>query len=202
MAKLNERARRSNADRTAATRAALVAAGEELFGTRGYAEVSIDAIVQQAGVTRGALYHHFSDKRDLFRAVVEKTESDIMPRIGKAFAEAEGPWDVLVRGSEQFLDICLEDRFQRIVLIDAAAVLGPVEQQEIGDRYGTALLRATLTGLIEIGELADVPVDALSRMLTGALIAGANVIAEAEDQQAARRDVGLAIDALLAGLRA
>lgn len=193
---------RSNADRTAATRAALIDAAEELFGEQGYGAVSIDTIVARAGVTRGALYHHFEDKRDLFRAVFEKAEEEVIPRVLELVGPTEDPWEIATKGSRAFLDICLEHNFQQIALVDAPSVLGVREQQEIADRYGGALLKSVFTQLIESGRMKPQPVEAMARVLTGALVAGATEIAQAADQQKARTEVGQVIDAMLMGLAA
>lgn len=193
---------RSNADRTAATRAALIAAASELFGVQGYSAVSIDAIVAKAGVTRGALYHHFDDKRDLFRAVFEQAEADVIPRVLELVGPTDDPWEIATKGSRAFLDICLEHNFQQIALVDAPSVLGVQEQQEIADKYGGALLKSVFTQLIEGGQMVAQPVDALARVLTGALVAGATEIAQSSNQKKSRKEVGQVIEALLLGLRA
>lgn len=193
---------RTNADRTAATRAALIAAGQELFGEQGYAKVSIGAIVEKAGVTRGALYHHFDDKSDLFRAVFEQAEADVIPRVLELVGPTEDPWLIATKGSKAFLDICLEHNFQQIALVDAPSVLGVQEQQEIADKYGGALLKSVFTQLIESGRMSPQPVDALARVLTGALVAGATEIAQASNPKKAREEVGQVVESLLLGLRA
>ncbi len=191
----------SNADRTAATRAALVRAGGELFGERGYANVSIEQVVVAAGVTRGALYHHFKDKRELFRAVFEQAEADVIPRVVKKLSKVTDPWEAAITGSKVFLDICLEPAFQQIALIDAPAVLGVAEQQAVVDEHGGAMVTAMLTALIDSGQIKPQPVDALAPMLSGALIAGASTIARAGNQRKARKEVGQVVEALLTGLK-
>lgn len=190
-----------NADRTASTRAALVSAGADLFGERGYANVSIEEIVVKAGVTRGALYHHFKDKRELFKAVFAQTEADVIPKVAKKLSKVTDPWDAAITGSKVFLDICLEPAFQQIALIDAPAVLGVAEQQQIVDEYGGAMVSAMLTALIESGQMKPQPVEALAPMLSGALIAGATTIARASNQRRARKEVGEVVEALLTGLK-
>src|SRR4051794_14900578 len=107
-----------------ATREALIDAALELFTGRGYARVGTEEIVARAKVTRGALYHHFTDKRDLFRAVFERVESDLMERIGATMKAASDPWDLMFSGMRAFLDACEEPAVKQISLIDAPAVLG------------------------------------------------------------------------------
>ncbi|MGH2907252.1 MAG: TetR/AcrR family transcriptional regulator [Solirubrobacterales bacterium] len=189
-----------NAQRSASTRGALIAAGKQLFAKHGYAGVSTQQIVKTAKVTRGALYHHFEDKRDLFRAVYEEVERDVVVEIAEQVAGQTDPWKLAIDGSMAFLDICLDPAFQRIAITDAPAVLGTAEYREIAERYGGALIEATLTALIDAGEIEQLPVKPLARMLTGALIEGGVVIATAEDEKAARREVGEITERLLRSL--
>jgi AcrR family transcriptional regulator len=102
-----------------ATRDALVRAALELFSKRGYAGVGTEEIVARAKVTRGALYHHFSDKRDLFRAVFERVEADLMERIGARMEATDDPWELMLAGMRSFLDACEEPAVKQIALTDA-----------------------------------------------------------------------------------
>src|SRR4051812_6097283 len=102
-----------------ATRDALVDAALELFTERGYAAVGTEEIVARAKVTRGALYHHFEDKRDLFRAVFERVEADLMERIGESLEATDDPWELLLAGVASFLDACEEPAVKQISLTDA-----------------------------------------------------------------------------------
>ncbi|MGB0872402.1 MAG: TetR/AcrR family transcriptional regulator [Solirubrobacterales bacterium] len=196
----------SNAERTEQTRGKLIAAGRELFGQRGYNSVSTEQIVQRAQVTRGALYHHFGDKRDLFREVAESVEADATKRAAEAALAAakngDQPeaWQAALNGSRAFLDICLEPEFQRIMIVDAPSVLGQAELTEIADRHGGALIEGMLTALIEAKLIKPLAVRPLARVLTGALINGGLTIAESDDQNVAREEVGTVIEALLDGL--
>src|SRR5262245_34368391 len=122
-----------------ATREALIEAALALFTERGYAGVGTEEIVARAKVTRGALYHHFEDKRDLFRAVFERVEGDLMERIGATMEGAQDPWDLMVRGMRAFLDACEEPAVKQIALLDAPAVLGWEEWREIDNRHGLGL---------------------------------------------------------------
>lgn len=184
-----------------ATRDALVQAGLELFTERGYSEVGTEEIVKRAKLTRGALYHHFEDKRDLFRAVHERVEVDLVERIAARMEGVSDPWQVMVTGTRAFLEACDEQAVKQIALVDAPAVLGWREWREIDERYGLGLMRAALGGAIEAGVLREAPLDALSHLMLGALAEAAFVIANAEDPAAAREDAETALFALLEGLR-
>src|SRR5688572_15051877 len=117
-----------------ATRAELIRAARALFAERGYAGVGTEEIVAGAAVTRGALYHHFSDKRDLFRAVHEELEQELVASIGDRIAGIEDPWELIVTGVRAFLDACTDPALRRIALLDAPAVLGWEEWREIDAR--------------------------------------------------------------------
>ena len=113
----------------------------KLFTARGYAEVGTEEVVAAAKVTRGALYHHFTDKRDLFRAVHERVEQSLVEGIGGQMDGVSDPWEVLVTGTRAFLDACDDPAVKQIALIDAPAVLGWREWREVDERYGLGLMR-------------------------------------------------------------
>ena len=136
-----------------ATRDALVRAARELFAERGYAGVGTEEIVARAGVTRGALYHHFADKRDLFRAVHEELEQELVADIGARIGGIEDPWELMVTGVGAFLDACTEPALMRIALLDAPAVLGWAEWREIDARYGLGLVSFGLQNAMDRGTL-------------------------------------------------
>jgi AcrR family transcriptional regulator len=196
--------RRTQAERREATRAALIAAARELFAARGFTAVGTEEIVQRAGVTRGALYHHFADKHDLFRAVYERVEQELTERIVTEVPLAGGddPVTVLRRGTATFLDACLEPEVGRIALLDAPAVLGYEAWREIGERYGLGLIQAALQSAVDTGAIPAQPVRPLARVLLGALDEAALYIARAGDVAAARREVGETLDRLLGALTA
>lgn len=198
-----KRERIPNSERTAETRGALLAAAEKLFTARGYAVVGTEEIVREAGVTRGALYHHFKDKRELFAAVFELMEQSIVAEVAKRVAASGStdPWELAIGGALAFLDTCLDPAVQRIAIVEAQSVLGVRESRDVADRYGGALMRATIERLIETGAIDLQPVDPLARVLTGALIEGGVAIALAEDKVQARAEVGEAIQRLFRGLR-
>jgi AcrR family transcriptional regulator len=187
--------------RSAATREKLLVAARALFAERGYADVGTEEVVRAAGVTRGALYHHFRDKQDLFRAVVEKLEQETVEKIASAaFSEAD-PWLRQQTALGAFLDVCLEPDVQRIILTDAPSVLGLEAWREIEAKYGLALVRAGLQLVMEAGLIAEQPLDPLAHLLLGALSEAGLVIARAEDPRAARVEVGASVERLLDGLR-
>jgi len=194
--------RSKHTERSEATRAALIAAARPLFAARGFTGVGTEEIVRAAGVTRGALYHQFRDKQDLFAAVFEQLELEIAQRTGMA-AAAAGTDDALVElrvGAEAWLDACTEPEVQRIVLLDGPAVLGWERWREIGMRYSLGLMEGVLQLAVDGGQIAPQPVRALAYVLLGAVDEAAMYVATAEDPKAARAEVGEVLDRLLAAL--
>jgi AcrR family transcriptional regulator len=194
--------RRSQADRSATTRASLVQAARALFAEHGFAGVGTEAIVAAAGVTRGALYHQFTDKTELFQAAYEAIEEDLALRLGErvAAAGASDPIEVMTLGANAWLDACSEQEVQQIVLLDGPAVLGWERWREIGMRYGIGLVESLLKHAIEVGRIPPQPVRALTHVLVGALDEAGLYIARAEDQAAASEEMRAVIAALVAGL--
>jgi AcrR family transcriptional regulator len=177
----------------AATREALIAAAQELFGERGYAETSTDDVVAMAGVTKGALYHHFSGKDALFRAVVERVQQEASDRAVAEFL-APDSWLALQRGCTLWIEAHLDPGVQRILMQDARAVLGWEEARTIENRFGVVALRGALRTAMNAGIIRREPLRPLSLLLMGALSEACIYIAEADDRATARREV----DALLA----
>lgn len=192
--------RQSNRDRSAATRAALIHAGRKLFGERGYALVGTGELVSQAGVTRGALYHHFHDKPSLFRAVFEDVQRDLAERLSTAGAPDAPPLERLHAGIEVFLDACLEPAFCRIALLDAPALLGWDDLRQLDDRYALGFLNATLAEAMDADQLRQRSVEVLAHILMGAVTECGMLVARAPDRQQARERVGEGLHQLLAGL--
>jgi AcrR family transcriptional regulator len=189
------------AEQSETTRKALLDAARELFAERGYTAVSTEEIVQRAGVTRGALYHHFRDKQDLFRAVFERLEQELAERIAMAALAVPDPWQQQVAAVEAYLDVCLEPAVHRIALVDAPSVLGLATWREIEATYGLALVRTGLQSVREAGLIAEQPVEPLAHLILGALNEAALVIAHADDRAAARAEMGASVERLLEGLR-
>ena len=194
--------RRRQADRSQATRSALIAAARPLFAEHGYAGVSTDDIVEAASVTRGALYHHYKDKRDLFRAVYEEVEQDLMGRVVASIATTRDVWKMFTKGLAAFLDECLDPEVAKIALIDAPAVLGWEEWREIDARYGLGLIVAALQQGMDEGVIRKQPVDVMAQLVFGAMAEAALLIAHADDPKAARASAEKALLGLLNGLRA
>jgi AcrR family transcriptional regulator len=196
--------RRTQAERSEATRSDLIAAARGLFAERGYAAVGTEEIVRAAGVTRGALYHHFSDKRGLFEAVYSQIEAELAERISKGALEAnaDGPLEAMRAGAEMFLRACTEPEVQQIALLDGPAVLGWDRWREIGAEHGLGLIEATLAAAIDAGDIADQPVRPLAHVLMGALDEGAMLVARSEDQERMRVEVGRTLETVLSGLSA
>jgi AcrR family transcriptional regulator len=189
------------AQQSEATRAALVETARELFATKGYAATSTEDIVRTTGVTRGALYHHFRDKDDLFRAVCIALDGKILERVSAAAMAADGGiWEHLRAGMNEWLDACTEPEVQRVLLLDAPAVLGDVWDQEPGNA-ALGQVRKVLERAIEEDVLDKQPVEPLARMLLGALREAGLVVARAEDVTIARAEVGESLGRLLEGLR-
>jgi AcrR family transcriptional regulator len=190
------------AEQSAATRAALVAAGRELFAQRGYAGVGTEEIVRAAGVTRGALYHHFARKRELFEAVYEDVERRLVEQIAaSAIASASDPLSALEAGAQAFLDACEDPAVQRVALLDAPSVLGWERWREIGLRYGFGVVQATVQEAINAGLIEPQPVVPLAHLLLGAIDEGAMLIARAGDEGRTRAEVGAAVARFLQSLR-
>lgn len=190
--------RRTQAERAEATRGALVAAARRLFGARGYAAVGTEEIVQAAGVTRGALYHHFSGKPDLLEAVYRQIEAESTERVAAVVLGSgqSGPLGAMRMGIEVFLDDCAKPEVQRIVLHDAPAVLGWDRWRKIAAEHGLGLIEASLAAGIEAGEVRDLPVRPLAHVLLGALDEAAMLIARSEDP-GSRAEVTAVLLALL-----
>jgi AcrR family transcriptional regulator len=192
---------RTQAERSETTRAALITAGRELFGARGYADVGTEEIVRAAGVTRGALYHHFDGKRDLLSAVYEQVESELAAKVAESVSGAEGPLEVMREGAAMLLDAALEPEVQRIVLLDAPSVLGWEEWREIGLRYALGLMEGTLAAAMDAGEIRRQPLRPLAHALLGALDEVAMLVARAEDPVTARAEAGETLTGLIESLR-
>jgi AcrR family transcriptional regulator len=183
----------------ATTRAALVAAARRLFGEHGFAATSLDEIVAEANVTKGALYHHFQGKEDLFAAVYEEVQREVSDKVVAEFLRPD-PWDALVLGCELWIDANLDPVVQRIVMRDARAVLGWDRVRDVEARYGAVPLRGVLRRAIRLKKIRTYPLRPLALMVMGALNEGCLYVADADDQVAARNEVRTLLTTLLAGL--
>jgi AcrR family transcriptional regulator len=191
--------RRSQQDRSTTTRAALRKAARRLFAERGYANVSADEIVAAAGLTRGALYHHYADKQGLFRAVFEEVDGELTAEVREVMAAAPDRYSGLIGGLRRFLDLCERPEVLQIALTDAPAVLGWQTWREISARHGQGLIADSLR---EAGAPASTARPVLAQVVLGAVIEAALVIAHAADRDAARADAEQALFTLLSGVAA
>ena len=195
---------KSRSDQSQATRAALLSAARELFAERGYAATSTEDVVQRAGLTRGALYHQFRDKEDLFQAVYAEVEREFAEKITAHMRERIGAsanaWDEVREGAQAFLDVALEPEVQRIALIDRPAVLGRAAGVDVA-RLGLDLIHRGLLRSMERGLIEPQPLEPLARVLRAAITEAAIYIARSEDHASARADAGGTIDRLIRGLR-
>jgi AcrR family transcriptional regulator len=195
------RPRGRKAEQSEATRTALVRAARQLFAKRGYAAVGTEEIVSRAGVTRGALYHHFRGKDDLFRAVCEQVETELTQKIAARALGGDDPLAALQAGADMFLDAAREPEVQQIALLDAPSVLGWEAWREIGERYGLGLIQAALQAAMESGAIAEQPIRPLAHVLLGALDEAAMYLARAHDPKQARAEVGATVARLIEGLQ-
>jgi len=193
---------RTKAERSEATRAQLVATARRLYAQHGYAGVGTEEIVRQAGVTRGALYHHFADKRELFRAVHEAVEEDVVDRIVAGVAGVADTWELMVAGMRTYLDLCTDPMVRQITLIDGPSVLGWKEWREIDGRHGLGLVANALEAAMDAGVLRRRPVEPLAHLLLAAMAEAGLMVGTAADPAEEREAVEGPLMALLEGLRA
>jgi AcrR family transcriptional regulator len=198
------RVRRTQADRSAATREALIAAARRLFAAQGFAEVATDAIATEAGVTRGALYHQFADKVALFDAVVDAVEADIVARLAEQAAAAgvSDPVEGMRRAVRSWLEICVEPEIHRIALIDGPSVLGWARWREVCQRHVFGLVEVVLAQAMEEGRIRPQPVRPLAHVFMGASDEAALYVAEAADHARARAEMIEVLDQLIDGVTA
>jgi len=190
----------THAERRESTRAALIAAGRALFAAHGYDAVAAEQIVEEAGVTRGALYHHFDGKAGLFEAVFLEIETELMTKFPLEELIGDDPMAALRTGVSRFLTLSLENEVQRIALIDAPSVLGWARWQEIEAAHGLGLIRAGLDAAAAAGQLKPLPTEDLATALLGAMTESALAAARAPSKQAARKRAEAVLLALLDGL--
>lgn len=186
------------AARSASTRAKLVKAARALFARHGYAAVSTEQIVRRAGVTRGALYHQFPAKEDLFLAVYEQVDHELTTRIAAAVTDASTPLEAMRSGIRAFLDACRSPEVQRIALIDGPSVLGWERWRESAQTTGLGMTEALITAAVEAGEIAPVAVRPLAYLLMGALDEAALLVVS---DPSSTDEVAATLERILDGLR-
>jgi AcrR family transcriptional regulator len=194
--------RRTQAERTAATRSLLIGVARKLFADKGFAEVSTQAIVAAAGVTRGALYHQFDDKVGLFAAVYEQVERDLVDDIVRQIAELQpsDPLESMRAGARLFLDGCSAPDVQQIVLIDAPAVLGWDRWRAVGVKYGLGVIEAMLAHAVQQGAIPEQPLRPTAHVLLGALDEAALFVSRATDRDQARMEMDAVCERLISGI--
>lgn len=182
------------------TRRALLASARTSFGRRGYAATSIEDIAADARVTKGALYHHFHTKQDLFRAVYDEVERELTERGVRGATAGTDPVERIRLGFAAFLDAAMAPEVQRIALLDAPSVLGAATVAEINAAYSHGAVRAAVQAGIDAGMIEAADAAVLAELLLGACTHAALLIATATDARSARREVGAALDRLITGL--
>jgi AcrR family transcriptional regulator len=183
-----------------ATREALLGAARNLFGARGYAETSLDAIAATAGVTKGALYHHFAGKEELFQLVFEQVKRDLSSRLRLVLRDPD-PWKRLVSACRTYIELHTDPAVQRIVLRDARAVLSHEAWRRVDSQWGAVMFRGAFRQAIHHGIIVELPLNTLAMVVTGALAEACLVVANAEDPASARAEALSVIEQLLLGLR-
>jgi AcrR family transcriptional regulator len=188
---------RTQAERLAATRAALLRAARAIFAESGYEAAATEEIVKRAKVTRGALYYHFEDKRALFEAVFEEVARKIAATVDDMATPVSDPMTAMIEGTQAFLDACLDPAVRRIYLIDAPAVLGWHRWREIDAPHGVRSLREGVAAVLTARSDAGLAVEPVTFLLAGAFNEAALWIAESKDEKAARREMDRALRQLI-----
>jgi AcrR family transcriptional regulator len=191
----------SQAERRANTRKAILAAAEGLFGEHGFAATTVDDIAIAAKVAKGAVYHHFATKEDVFEAVFQATSEALVHRVMAASAEAKDALDGMVVGSRAYFTACAEARTGRIILQDGPAVLGWERWREIDARHFGRMIPMALDAAMTQGLIAKQPIEPLARLLLGAVTEAAVASAAAADPARTGMDHVRALEAVLTGLR-
>ncbi len=195
--------KKTQSERSEATRAELVRVARGLFTERGYPETPLDLVAEQAGVTKGALYHHFKNKRELYQAVFEQIEQELVEQVVIAAAAAgSDALEGLRLGIQAFLLACQDPAAQRVVLLDGPTVLGWETWKEIDERYGFALVHASLEGAMAAGVLSKRPAEPLARLFLAALSEAAIQVARADDAELATREMTEVLWTMVESLRA
>jgi AcrR family transcriptional regulator len=183
-----------------ATRRAVLGAARAAFGRQGYAHTSVDDIAAGARVTKGAVYHHFASKKELFRAVYSEVEAEAQARVEGAVDPKGPPIDLIVTAVNAYLDVAMDREVQQITLIDGPAVLGLEPEGPADQQPGHLVLRSFITEAIQRGELRDLDPGVVAHLVGGLSLLGGLLIARAGDPEATRAALGGALDVMLRGL--
>ena len=185
-----------------ATRKALLDSGRALFAEHGYHNTSVDEICRHARVTKGALYHHYRNKEDLFADLVESLETAFVDDVTSKLETGSDLWSALQGGIDMFLDHCTDPAYRRIVLVDAPNVLGTRQLAEIGERTASGLVKTLFDGLMADGTIAKQPTDILVRLFLSVVIEGGLMIGESKRPKKTKQDVRAMIARFLDALKA
>jgi AcrR family transcriptional regulator len=191
--------KQERAAQAAATRRDLLAHARKLFGQKGYADASTDELVRRAKVTKGALYHHFTNKSELYRAVVEDMQREIVSRMNDGAGTLKDPQKRLERACQAYLDTCLDSTLTRVLVIEAPVVLGWKAWCELAHQHEIAALTRYLDAVMARSTTGEGPVE-VAHVLLGALNTAARVIATSDEPAKARGQVEETIQRLLKGL--
>ena len=187
--------------RSEGTQLRIVAVAKDAFAREGFAGASLAQIVQQAGVTTGAIYHHFGDKRGLFKAVAESLEQEILDEVAKLPPQKD-PWVAFETGVAATLEICARPDIQRIVFQEAPTVVGLAEWREIEVQYAFGVMRATIGKLSATGVIDEPDADTTTQIVLGAIIQAAHAVAIADDKEAALSSAQATVSRMIRALRA
>ena len=192
----------TQAERTKATRGRLIATARRLFANKGFAGTSTEEILGAAAVSRGALYHHFPSKTDLFQATFEAVEDEVTARIVEAATSGgeTDPMKILERGFDAFLDQCVNPEVQRIVMLDGPTVLGLDTWHELDERYAFGTLKTVLTLAADSGRIERTAVEPLSHLLLGAIMQAGMVVARADTPAVAKAAMAESFERLISAL--
>jgi len=183
-----------------ATRATLIDVATGLFATNGYEATAIPAVLDAAGVSRGALYHHFNSKEALFEAVLQAVEAQATLKVTRAARGATDPLDGLRRGCAAYLAMCRDPVVRRISLIDAPAVVGWERWREIDEQHSFGLIKAAIAAIAADGRVKPELVDVMAHVVLAALLEVALLVARADEGRLAIRRGQEAVDELLTAL--
>ena len=191
---------RSQQERSETTRAAAISAARAIFAERGYDAASIDEIAKRAGISKGALYHHYRDKTEILAAAYEDVERELTDHIASVASKHRDPIKSLRAGCHAFVDACADPATRRLALIDAPAALGWQRWREIDAQHGFGLLRFGLQAAADAGRIRPDRVELRAHFLLAVMMEGALFIAAADNPKAASRDIARLVDEHIDGL--
>lgn len=195
------RAARNRARRDSSTQRALVEHAAQLFGDHGYAGTSLDEVVAAAQVTKGALYHHFSNKLALFENVFDDCQQQATQQIEAAVAHSQDPWERARYGLREYLVICREPHYRRIVLQEGPVAMGQERWHEAERAASLGIVERIVAELLADLDGSDEYVDAFSTVFYGAIRTAGDFVADAEDPHAAAEQIEGVIGVILTGMR-